>query len=74
VTHILNTHSLFTVNPYLRQDNFHYYPSKNPFSDTPATLAQSRRLQNAGIKGGLLVFARDQHREGGWDALPHVPA
>ncbi|WP_213803848.1 TonB-dependent receptor [Granulicella sp. dw_53] len=49
-THILSPHSLFTVNPYLRQDNFHYYPSKNPFSDTPVTLAQSRRLQNAGIK------------------------
>ena len=49
-THILSGHSLFTVNPYLRQDNFHYYPSRNPFSDTPATLAQSRRLQNAGIK------------------------
>ncbi|CAN5613713.1 hypothetical protein BH10ACI4_BH10ACI4_33130 [soil metagenome] len=49
-THIISANSLFTVNPYLRQDNFHYYPSKNPFSDTPATLAQSRRLQNAGIK------------------------
>jgi hypothetical protein len=49
-THIVNSNSLFTVNPYLRQDNFHYYPSKNPFNDTPVTLAQSRRLQNAGIK------------------------
>jgi hypothetical protein len=49
-THIVNPHSLFTVNPYLRQDNFHYYPSKNAFADTPVTLAQSRRLQNAGIK------------------------
>ena len=49
-THTINAHSLFTVNPYLRQDNFHYYPSKNPFDDTPATLGQSRRLQNAGIK------------------------
>lgn len=49
-THILNANSLVAVNPYLRQDNFHYYPSKDPFSDTPATLAQSRRLQNAGLK------------------------
>ena len=49
-THIVSNHSLFSVNPYLRQDNFHYYPSKNPFDDTPVTLAQSRRLQNAGIK------------------------
>jgi hypothetical protein len=49
-THIIDANSLISVNPYLRQDNFHYYPSKDPFSDTPATLAQSRRLQNAGLK------------------------
>ncbi len=49
-THIVSSRSLFTINPYLRQDNFHYYPSKDAFSDTPVTLAQSRRLQNLGIK------------------------
>ncbi len=49
-THIINAQSLISVNPYIRQDNFHYYPSKNSFSDTPDTLAQSRRLQNVGIK------------------------
>ena len=49
-THIISANSLVAVNPYLRQDNFHYYPSKDPFSDTPATLAQSRRLQNLGLK------------------------
>ncbi|MEO6912381.1 MAG: TonB-dependent receptor, partial [Edaphobacter sp.] len=49
-THLFNASSLIAINPYLRQDNFHYFPSKNPFSDTPATLAQSRRLQNAGLK------------------------
>ncbi len=49
-THIINPQSLISVNPYIRQDNFHYYPSKNPFHDTPDTLAQSRRLQNLGIK------------------------
>jgi Carboxypeptidase regulatory-like domain len=54
-THTLNAHSLFTINPYLRQDNFHYYPSANPFSDTPATLGQSRRLQNAGIKADYSI-------------------
>ena len=49
-THIIDNHSLIDVNPYLRQDNFHYYPSRNPFNDTPVTLAQSRRLQNVGLK------------------------
>lgn len=50
-THIFNASSLISLNPYVRQDNFHYYPSKNVFSDTPATLSQSRRLQNLGLKG-----------------------
>ncbi len=49
-THIISPQSLLSVNPYIRQDNFHYYPSKDPFHDTPYTLAQSRRLQNLGIK------------------------
>lgn len=49
-THIFNASSLISINPYIRQDNFHYFPSKDPFSDTPATLTQSRRLQNVGLK------------------------
>lgn len=48
-THIFGTSSLLKVAPYLRQDNIHYYPSADIFADTPATLAQSRRLQNVGI-------------------------
>lgn len=49
-THIISPQSLIDVNPYIRQDNFHYYPSKVAFDDTPVTLAQSRRLQNVGLK------------------------
>ena len=49
-THIFDANSLLSVSPYLRQDNFHYYPSPNVFNDTPVTLQQSRRLQNVGIK------------------------
>ena len=48
-THLLGMNSLLSVAPYLRQDNIHYYPSADVFADTPATLQQSRRLQNAGI-------------------------
>lgn len=48
-THLLNAQSLINVDAYIRQDNFHYYPSANIFADTPATLSQSRRLQNSGI-------------------------
>ena len=49
-THIFNSNSLLTLAPYIRQDNFHYYPSRDAFDDTPATLRQSRRLQNVGFR------------------------
>ncbi len=49
-THIVGTTGVLSVNPYMRQDNAHYYPSHDIFSDTPATLAQDRMLRNVGIK------------------------
>ncbi|MES2222533.1 MAG: TonB-dependent receptor [Acidobacteriota bacterium] len=48
-THLFGSDALLSVAPFLRQDNIHYYPSADVFADTPATLQQSRRLQNAGI-------------------------
>ena len=48
--HILNAHSTITVNPYLRRDEVHYDPSRNPFADSPATVGEGRQLMNAGIK------------------------
>jgi hypothetical protein len=48
--HILNAHSTITVNPYLRRDEIHYDPSRNPFADAPATVGEGRQLMNAGIK------------------------
>ncbi len=48
-THLLNARSLFAMDAYIRQDNFHYFPSADVFADTPATLEQSRSLQNFGI-------------------------
>src|SRR6185437_3132266 len=52
-THIINDHTVLNLNTYVRQDRIAYYPSANPFDDTPATLSQSRRLTNAGIKADL---------------------
>jgi len=49
-THIFSTSSVLSVNPYVRQDSFDYYPSHNLFNDQPVTLAQNRTLRNAGIK------------------------
>ena len=47
---ILNSHSTVTVNPYIRRDQVHYDPSRNPFADQPATVGEGRQLTNAGIK------------------------
>ena len=48
--HLFGSNSLLTVNPYLRQDNVHYYPSGNKFADQPATMQQDRMLRNLGFK------------------------
>jgi hypothetical protein len=59
-THLFNSNTVWSVNPYLRQDQFHYYPSADPFQDQTATLAQSRRLQNAGIRSDV-SYAKGIH-------------
>ena len=57
-THLVNPHTLFTFGAFVRQDQFNYYPSSNPFSDlTPdlqsETVGQSRRLTNIGAHADL---------------------
>jgi hypothetical protein len=60
-THLLNPKTVFTFGGFVRQDQYNYYPSANPFADlTPdpgfagdgqsATVAQNRRLTNAGAR------------------------
>jgi hypothetical protein len=48
--HIFNDNTLFSLNPYVREDQFNYYPSNHRFADQPLTQAQSRRLFNYGVK------------------------
>ncbi|MDE3198881.1 MAG: TonB-dependent receptor, partial [Acidobacteriota bacterium] len=48
--HLINANSTVTVNPFVRQDQVVYTPSRDPFADQPATVAQNRRLMNIGIK------------------------
>lgn len=52
-THLLGPTLLLTFNPFFRLDHVQYYPSQNPFFDTPATLAQDRRLAVAGVRADL---------------------
>jgi Carboxypeptidase regulatory-like domain/TonB-dependent Receptor Plug Domain len=54
-THIINANSIFTLGGFIRQDQYNYYPSDNPFADlTPllqlATDGQNRSLKNAGAR------------------------
>jgi hypothetical protein len=56
--HLIGTTAVFTVGAFVRQDQFNYYPSANPFADfTPNlqsdSIAQSRRLTNAGIRSDV---------------------
>ena len=48
--HVLNANSSITISPYFRQDQLHYYGSRNPLADQPATVSQTRRLSNTGVK------------------------
>jgi hypothetical protein len=51
--HLFGTSTSFTVTPFARQDRVGYFPSRDVFSDVPATLAQQRRLTNLGLKVDL---------------------
>ena len=48
--HTFSPQILFSVNPFFRQDHVQYYPSANPFDDTPATINQDRHLTNWGTR------------------------
>src|SRR6202163_2777628 len=51
--HTLNAHTLITVNPYIRKDQFNYYASRDPFADTPATQNENRQLLNWGVRADV---------------------
>ena len=51
--HTFDAHTLLTVNPFVRRDQMNYYPSQDPFNDTPVTAAQNRVLMNYGVKADL---------------------
>jgi hypothetical protein len=56
--HLIGTTAVATIGAFVRQDQFTYYPSANPFADfTPGlqsdSIAQSRRLTNAGARSDI---------------------
>ena len=58
--HTFNAHTLLTVNPFVRRDELNYYPSRDPFNDTPVTASQNRILMNYGVKADL-AFTHGHH-------------
>lgn len=56
-TRVIGTNGVFSLGAFLRQDQYHYFPSANPFADftntsdplQQETVGQTRRLTNAGI-------------------------
>lgn len=53
--HTFSSNMLLTINPYARKDQFNYYPSRDPFDDTPSTQSQSRQLFNYGTRADLAI-------------------
>jgi hypothetical protein len=49
-TRVLSPKLLLAVNGFVRRDHVTYTPSADPFSDTPGSVAQDRRLTNVGVK------------------------
>lgn len=71
-THLFNQYALLNANAWVRQDQVHYYPSADIFSDSPATLRSSRRLTNFGIKVDL-AYDRGIHSFKSGVSLVHTP-
>jgi Carboxypeptidase regulatory-like domain len=51
--HTINSHTLLTINPYIRKDQFNYYASRNVLNDQPATQNQQRQLLNWGVRADV---------------------
>ncbi len=47
-THLFSANSLVRFQPFLRITHVQYFPSRDPFSDVPATVSQDRRLAHYG--------------------------
>lgn len=60
--HTFNAHTLLTINPFVRRDQLNYYPSRDPFDDTPVTASQNRVLMNYVVKADISWTSRHQSR------------
>lgn len=63
----LGSRTLLSAGAFIRRDQVNYYPTRNPFDDSPATLAQDRSLTNFGMHADL-VHGQGRHN---WKAGIH---
>jgi hypothetical protein len=56
-TRLLSPNAVFTLGAFVRQDQYNYYPSNNPFADlgpiNSETITQARKLTNAGTRSDI---------------------
>jgi hypothetical protein len=63
--HAFSSHALLTLNPYVREDQLTYFPSKDLFDDSPATQSQARHLLDWGVRSDLaLTHGRHEIKAG----------
>lgn len=65
-SHQFGLSTLLTANAFVRQDRVGYYPSDDPFADTPATLDSQRRLTNVGAKVDVAYVKGAHNIKGGF--------
>ncbi|MBY0507931.1 MAG: TonB-dependent receptor [Bryobacteraceae bacterium] len=61
--------TLLTVNPFVRQDRVHYFPSSTADGDTPITLGQDRHLTNWGNRVDLSHVAGRHTFKAGYQGM-----
>ena len=57
--HTFGAATLLSVNAFGRRDQVNYFPSANPFDDTPVTVSQNRFLTNWGGKADLATVHKN---------------
>jgi hypothetical protein len=52
-TRVIGSRTLFSANAFVRRDHLTYSPSPDPFSDSPGSVSQDRKLTNFGVKADV---------------------
>ena len=63
-TRLISSNAVFTLGGFVRQDQYNYYPSNNPFADlgpiNSETISQNRSLTNAGVRSDI-SYVKGKH-------------